>query len=330
MTCPNQIIIKNKSTGEWITIPCNKKGCTACDQRKIDRLQMETGLYTRYENVTSINTLLLTVADEHQTINEENGKWELNKKQVDTFKRIAKQFQRREWIKTKKKIETFNLLHPNHKRQIPEYKEVKFEIAGEYSPDSKRPHYHGLMLNATTELIKHLTKKLVYNKYGNVMYLTPLWPHGMIGVKNAMGKPEAALRYITKYITKAGSIAYTTANNLQKEFFSKPRGLTKKYLSLLEAYHKDRLTSQIKVGYKSNGQPKFRNMTRLMRKQIFTPGENEEITKQLIEKSTTAIEAQLQEIRQEGYTNPEQQLRIREQHKAKMIKKKFHTRKQHA
>lgn len=336
MTCPNQITLRNKTTGEWIAVPCNKKDCTPCNQRKIDRIVMETDLYKKYDNVESLYTLLITYADEHLPRNPINGLPELNKKEIKTLQDNAKRFQRRAWKKLKVKTEAFNRMHPTQQRKIKPYKEVKFEIAGEYAPDSKRPHYHGLMMNAMPELVEHLQYKLNQNR--QIQSLSPLWQKGTITARPVKGNEEAALRYIAKYITKAGSHQYTAKNNLQKEFFSKPRGLTKTYVEKTKAYHQDRITPQIKTGYKKIGYigtrpvttAKFRNMTRLMRKKIFTPEQNEQITTELIEKSNTAIAKQLEELKSLGYKNPAQELRAREKAQAEMIKRKSHARKQHA
>lgn len=126
MSCITPFGVKNKISGETITVPCGK--CPMCLKRRISgwsfRLMQETKV--------SDSALFLTLTYDTKNMPiTKNGFMTLKKEDIQLF---------------------FKRLRKAHEK-IEDQKPIKYYCAGEYGGKTLRPHWHIILFNANINLV---------------------------------------------------------------------------------------------------------------------------------------------------------------------------------
>jgi len=170
-------------------VPCGK--CPACAARNIS--QWSFRLVQEMRVSTSAKFITLTYDTTHVPITP-SGRLTLNPTDVRNF---------------------FKRLRKAHV-----HSRIKYFAVGEYGGNTKRPHYHIILLNANIELIQKA------------------WPFGQVNYGDERGVNEASIGYCLKYIHKTCKIGKATTDDRVPSFSRMSKGLGLNYLTgAIRAWH---------------------------------------------------------------------------------------------
>ena len=114
---------------------------------------------------------------------------------------------------------------------------IRFFLAGEYGPSTKRPHYHaiifGLGLSDFYDLVPHGRNELGQQYFISDM-LSSIWSNGFVLLSDVSWKTCAYVaRYITKKLNGYSSIEYSERNVVPEfSLMSRKPGIGREYLEL--------------------------------------------------------------------------------------------------
>ena len=176
-----------RGSKDRITVPCGK--CKSCWTNK--RKEWSLRIYLEMEKAKNAKFVTLTYSDENLTL--VNNRMVLNKQDVKAF--------------IKRLREDIRIKYGRY--------DLRYFIAGEYSPDVLRPHYHCALFNVPEDVLDKIDK---------------IWTNGFVHI----GKIEmASINYITGYILDSQK----SEEDDYKPFRLMSNGLGKSYLIKNKDYH---------------------------------------------------------------------------------------------
>lgn len=170
---------------------------------------------------------------------------------------------------------------------------IKYFFASEYGPQTRRPHYHGI---------------LFFDTYVNDIYklITKCWTKGFVYIGNANAK---TISYVVKYILK--DYAGHTDN-----FYLMSKGIGKGYINRMWLWHRDKLEDR---QYFPDGTFK-KHLPRYYREKIYTNDEQIFIN---IRKSTLLPPEPICSNSQEFWNEEQRKIAKQEHFNYKLKHKKF-------
>lgn len=186
-----------------INVPCGK--CENCIRRK----RMEWCFRMEEELKISKNALFVTLTydDEHLPIDKYKNVTLKQEHLVNFFKRLR--------INTERN----NIITPEiWLHGITKKDKIKYYACGEYGEQYGRPHYHAIIFNASTRLIKDS------------------WGMGLIDSKPAT---RQSIAYVTKYMDKWRNKKQDWKK--AKEFNIQSKGLGKEFIKRMKTFYKNNL-----------------------------------------------------------------------------------------
>lgn len=224
-TCISPLNIPHPSKDERLSVPCGK--CLYC----LKRLRSDWTFRLEQEQKISEtgNFLTLTYNDENRTLqrslDEKTGEYfeeyTLVKKDLQDFMKRLRYYNSQKWKSL-----------------------IRYYAVGEYGTETDRPHYHIILFNLHTSLVKDLDT---------------IWSKG--NILNGSVSP-ASIRYVTKYvINKIG-----TFDTKLRPFSLMSKGIGKNYIDANKKYHN---ANKILSVRHSNGS--FHPLPRYYRDKMFSP-----------------------------------------------------------
>lgn len=181
---------------------------------------------------------------------------------------------------------------------------IRYFLAGEYAPETHRPHYHIILLNSYQKLIEDT------------------WTKGIVHVGTVTND---SIAYNTKYILKenqAWQDKYKEDSSFQKEFSLMSKGIGKSYLDNPEVtqYHKKNLAA-----FMTDEQGFKYSMPRYYKEKIFNEKELRKIKNTTEKERKEAQEEQHQADlkKEEKNINPFEERQDQEAYKQNNFKRKL-------
>lgn len=284
---------------------CHK--CIACKLR--DTRNWAIRVDKEVKNTHGISAMILFTYSEDTVPRNEKGFEELRPKDMREF--LVKAWKMQRQLNKVKKRHKADLVM-GMPIEVQEYKtNFKYILAGEYGPETRRPHYHMLAIGLSYELLEKFEE---------------LWGKGYVSIKYPQGHAggiSGAIRYIVDYIGKNNSEEYTKKNGLQPEFRRFSMGMGKAYIEKHRSQIKRGKLHVVRMNNREYPMPKY------MREKAFGKIEREVHNLKTLEKAEKREQEEIERLSRETGEDGEKVLQERrEAMYAKALKKRF-TKKNH-
>lgn len=227
--CSSPFLVRDPDTNQNIPVRCNK--CANCVSTRISGWTFR--LIQEDKNSLSAHFVTLTYNNEHLP-RTANGFKTLNKKHVQDFMKRLRYYS-------------------------PKVPKIKYYAAGEYGTNTKRPHYHIILFNATPDNVELAWRDKNGSPLGTCYFGTVA---------------SASVGYTLKYISKKAFKKVHSRDDRIPEFALMSQGLGKSYLTdAMRQWHEEDMYNRMYLHFEG----KKLSMPRYYKDKLYTKEQRQHI-----------------------------------------------------